>query len=83
MKKMPCILLLFTFSYPAMSASNLYPVKAVEDGDTLVVVAENQDVRIQLLGIDAPEDVPNPKLQKDLERTKLAEEVLIERVTVE
>lgn len=42
-----------------------------EDGDTLLVRHEGKELRIQLIGIDAPEDSHNPKLQRDLQRTGL------------
>ncbi len=54
-----------------------YPLQRVEDGDTLVVKIDGQPLRLQLLGIDAPEDVENPKLKKDMERTGLDKEVLL------
>ncbi|MEJ1343607.1 MAG: hypothetical protein RPU14_16295, partial [Candidatus Sedimenticola sp. (ex Thyasira tokunagai)] len=41
---------------------------SVEDGDTLVVKIKGEEKRVQLLGIDAPEDVENPKFTKDLQR---------------
>jgi micrococcal nuclease len=49
----------------------------VEDGDTLVVVLDGKEERVQLAGIDAPEDADNPKLKKDLERTGLEQEALL------
>lgn len=42
-----------------------------EDGDTLVADLDGKSERIQISGIDAPENADNPKLQKDLERTAL------------
>lgn len=50
---------------------------AVEDGDTLLVQLDGAEERIQLAGIDAPEDTDNPKLQKDIERTGLDRDALI------
>ena len=55
----------------------LYEIKTLEDGDTLVVMASGEELRIQLLGIDAPEDMPNPKLERDLQRTGLDAESLL------
>jgi len=52
-------------------------VESVEDGDTLVVNINGKQERLQLLGIDAPEDVPNPKLKKDIERTGLDSDLLL------
>jgi len=54
-----------------LAADHLYPLITVEDGDTLVVLIDKQATRIQLIGIDAPEDIPNPKYAKDMERTQL------------
>lgn len=42
-----------------------------EDGDTLVVELDGQTERVQLAGIDAPEDTDNAKLQRDMARTGL------------
>lgn len=61
----------------AVAAGEQADWTAVEDGDTLVVVVQGQEMRVQLAGIDAPEDVPNPKLKKDVERTGLAEQDLL------
>jgi micrococcal nuclease len=51
------------------------PVQAdrvmIEDGDTLLVQVAGVDYRIQLPDIDAPENVVNPKLQRDMARTGL------------
>ena len=41
----------------------------IEDADTLLVDVAGTAYRIQLPDIDAPESVPNPKLQRDVERT--------------
>lgn len=49
----------------------------VEDGDTLVVNIKGKTQRIQLTGIDAPEDIDNPKFQRDLSRTKLEKDKLL------
>ena len=61
----------------ALTAEYSATVKSVKDGDTIVVEISGKPEQLQLLGIDAPEDVPNPKLQKDIERTKLSSEQLI------
>ncbi len=63
--------------FPLGAATPGYPLQKVEDGDTLVVDMDGQSTRLQLLGIDAPEDVVNPKLKIDLERTGLSEETLL------
>lgn len=48
-----------------------------EDGDTLIVQYQGEAMRVQLNGIDAPEDSDNPKLQQDLQRTGLPNERLL------
>ncbi len=55
----------------ALSAEQAYRVLGVEDGDTLLVELDGRAQRLQLLGIDAPEDVANPKLHRDQKRTGL------------
>ncbi len=55
-----------------------YPVISVEDGDTIVVEIDGQPERLQLMGIDAPESVGNPKLQRDRQRTGLTSATLID-----
>lgn len=54
-----------------------YRVHSVEDGDTLIVTINNQQEKIQLIGIDAPEDVDNAKLQYDIQRTGLTADQLL------
>ena len=49
----------------------------VEDGDTLVVEIDGTAERVQLAGIDAPEDSDNAKFQRDLERTGLEPDALL------
>ncbi len=49
----------------------------VEDGDTLIVNIKGKTFRVQLSGIDAPEDIENPKLTVDLSRTKLDKDKLL------
>lgn len=48
-----------------------------EDGDTLRVNLAGKTQRIQLSGIDAPEDTENPKFKVDLKRTGLDDETLL------
>ncbi len=48
-----------------------------EDGDTLLIDIEGHEQRIQLAGIDAPEDVDNPKLQVDIKRSRLTQQDLL------
>jgi len=61
----------------SLQASQSYPLLAVEDGDTLVVMIEGHQTRVQLAGIDAPENVPNPKFLLDKQRTQLEENRLL------
>jgi len=49
----------------------------VEDGDTLLVSMDDTTQRIQLAGIDTPEDSQNPKLAVDIKRTGLKAEQLL------
>ena len=49
----------------------------VEDADTLLVQVAGTSYRVQLPGVDAPENVMNPKLQRDIGRTGLSAEALL------
>ena len=60
---LPCSLL--------FAAETQVELVEVEDGDTLVVDLAGKKERIQLLGVDAPEDRQNPKLKHDMQRTGL------------
>ncbi len=62
---------------PGAETSLVLESVGLEDGDTLLVVIGGTSERVQLVGIDAPEDVDNPKLRRDLERTGLTREVLL------
>lgn len=50
---------------------------SAQDGDTVLILINGKNERIQLAGIDAPEDVDNPKLQVDLKRTALDKSQLL------
>ena len=78
------------YHYPALLALLLLPLVsladervvlesdiAAEDGDTLIINLDGRHQRIQLLAIDAPEDVVNPKLKVDVKRSKLSPETLL------
>ena len=67
------------FSHSALADERIIPGQdiAAEDGDTLVIVIDGKRQRIQLAGIDAPEDVDNPKLQVDIKRSQLSRETLL------
>ncbi|MCG8015047.1 MAG: thermonuclease family protein [Candidatus Thiodiazotropha sp. 'RUGA'] len=49
----------------------------VEDGDTLKITVADGIKRVQLIGIDAPEDTENPKFVVDGKRTGLSQETLL------
>lgn len=71
------ILLTPGFTYAAQGKLS-YPLEKIEDGDTLVLSIKGESVRVQLLGIDAPEDTANPKFKSDLSKTEIdAEELLL------
>ena len=71
-----CLLLL-----PSLAQGDSIRLQAdavqVEDGDTLLVKLDGEMQRLQLTGIDAPEDSENPKLKVDLERTQLDRDTLL------
>ncbi len=52
-------------------------VEKIEDGDTIVAMLNGQPERLQLQGIDAPEDVENAKLQRDIKLTGLESATLL------
>lgn len=75
------LLFILLLSYGTLATggeANHYKLIAVEDGDTITVQIDAQEKRLQLSGIDAPEDVINPKLSKDIARTNLSKEALLE-----
>ncbi|MBC8180254.1 thermonuclease family protein [candidate division KSB1 bacterium] len=53
------------------------PELSAEDGDTVLAMVAGKQQKIQLQGIDAPEDTNNPKFQFDLKRTGLSKEELL------
>ena len=73
--------LLFTLLLlgPVLAHAGRQPAELlkVEDGDTLLVNLDGRETRIQLQGIDAPEDSANPKLTVDVKRTGLSADVLL------
>jgi len=52
-------------------------IEKVEDGDTIVATLKGKPERLQLQGIDAPEDVENAKLQRDIKVTGLDSATLL------
>ena len=75
----PVLLLMLTLPVNSFADERLLPLSdiQVEDGDTLIVNIDGKTQRVQLAGIDAPEDIDNPKLQVDLKRTKLEKDKLL------
>lgn len=54
-----------------------YLVEQIEDGDTIIVNIDGKPERIQLAGIDAPENTENAKLKVDIEKKGLAKHDLL------
>lgn len=71
------LLLFITTAHAEDAPGHTYQLITVEDGDTVTVLIGTQEKRLQLSGIDAPEDVVNPKFTKDLGRTSLSHETLL------
>lgn len=71
------LLMLLSGALPADEEVATLPVLEIEDADTLLVKLKGETYRVQLPDIDAPESTPNPKLQRDLERTGLAADALL------
>lgn len=69
---------LLLFSCIAQAAEITAVIERVEDGDTVVARIDGKSERLQLLGIDAPEDSDNAKLQRDLQVTGLKPEALLQ-----
>jgi len=63
--------LVLTMGGQALAESHSVTLIQVEDGDTLIVKIDGQRQRIQLIGIDAPEDTDNAKLKVDSHRTSI------------
>jgi len=74
-----CLLFVFFLAGMAGAEEKMLLVQrlGVEDGDTLLITIEGQQQRVQIRGIDAPEDSDNPKYQHDLARTGLEKERLL------
>ncbi len=81
MKKMCYPLLLALSLLPTLTQANERLVTGADvtaqDGDTLIIKINGKKERIQLIGIDAPEDSENPKLQVDVQRTGLKRQTLL------
>ena len=55
-----------------------YQFLSVEDGDTIVIDFNNKKQRVQLIGIDAPENTINPKINLDASRKQIGISYLLE-----
>jgi len=77
MKKMFLLLSLF-FLFGANSPKASYVVEKIEDGDTIVVNIDGKSQRVQLSGIDAPENTENAKFNLDHKVKKIAKSQLFE-----
>ena len=55
-----------------------YMVKSIEDGDTMVFEINGEPQRVQLIGIDAPENTENAKLKLDSSSKKIKKADLLE-----
>ncbi len=86
MKKLFFVLLLmFSFackdSPPAKSEptqSTACVVQRVIDGDTFECLLEDkEEVKVRLIGVDTPESRPNPKLERDVQKSSRSTEEII------
>ena len=71
------VLLFLLFSSTVRADGVRVVIEQVEDGDTVVAQIEGKTERLQLIGIDAPEDTDNAKLQRDRKVTGLSAERLL------
>ena len=79
--KFHSILFALFFAIPAIAQAQAqeYTVESIEDGDTITVInRDGESMRIQLSGIDAPEDTENAKLELDIKNKGLSKESLLE-----
>ncbi|HID44137.1 MAG TPA: hypothetical protein EYP34_00075 [Chromatiaceae bacterium] len=75
--KTPLALCLLLFSGLLAAGGVQVELVKVEDADTLVVKLNDKEDRVQLLGMDAPEDTHNPKLKVDMARSGLSADELL------
>jgi len=76
MKKL--FLLLLALGIAGCSQKPSFVVEKIEDGDTIVVTIDGKSQRIQLSGIDAPEDTENAKFKLDVKTKGISEQQLLE-----
>jgi micrococcal nuclease len=79
---MPRVIALFLVALllnlsPAWAEPVSLVVESIEDGDTLVARVNGSAARLQLSGIDAPEDTENAKLKRDMQTSGLEVETLL------
>ncbi len=73
------MLLALCLTMPAMANAQDYIVENIEDGDTITIInLDGESRRIQLSGIDAPEDTENAKLKLDIRKKGLSKQTLLE-----
>ena len=75
------VLLALCLTIPAMANAQTqnYTVENIEDGDTITIInLDGVSERIQLSGIDAPEDTENAKLKLDIRKKGLSKDALLE-----
>ena len=73
------MLLALCLTMPAMANAQDYIVENIEDGDTITIInLDGESRRIQLSGIDAPEDTEHAKLKLDIRKKGLSKESLLE-----
>ncbi len=71
------VLLLASYCHGALADSLPLKVVGIEDGDTIVVEIKGAENRVQLSGIDAPENTDNAKFKLDIKTTGLTAETLL------
>lgn len=86
MKKLFVLLLLIT-SFSCLSQEKVVitqnskniscKVSKVVDGDTFYCVADGEEIRVRLIGVDTPESHNNPKARRDAEKTGMHVEDII------
>ncbi len=62
---------------PLSAETRTLVIEGVEDGDTLLARLNGRPERLQLAGIDAPEDTDNAKLKRDIKVTGLDARTLL------
>ena len=71
------LILSFITACSQQPSSPSYVVESIEDGDTIIIRLNEASQRIQLSGIDAPEDTENAKLNVDINVKGLDKQALL------